>query len=90
MQHLEVSGAVRYIYIYIYIIRRLKVKHKRRTFIPSTELELAIPVIELPLNYALDLMATGSALNGPIITILSLHYAAYYNNVMCWGPSRFP
>ena len=25
MQHLEVSGAVRYIYIYIYVIRRLKV-----------------------------------------------------------------
>ena len=31
MQHLEVSGAVRYIYIYIYIyvIRRLKVKQNR-------------------------------------------------------------
>ena len=25
MQHLKVSGAVRYIYIYIYVIRRLKV-----------------------------------------------------------------
>ena len=31
MQHLEVSGAVRYIYIYIYVIRRLKVKYATTT-----------------------------------------------------------
>jgi len=32
MQHLEVSGAVRY--IYIYIIRRLKVKSLGQTILP--------------------------------------------------------
>ena len=35
MQHLEVSGAVRYIYIYIYAIRRLKVKLMLLTSRPS-------------------------------------------------------
>ena len=53
---------------------------------PSAGFELAIPIIELPLTYALDLTATGSTLYGSIITKLSLHYAVYYKNVMFGGP----
>jgi hypothetical protein len=53
---------------------------------PFAGFEIAIPVIELPLTYALDLTATGSALNGHIIMKLSSHYAVCYKNVMFGGP----
>jgi len=43
-------------------------------FRPSAGFELAIPVVELPLTYALDFTATVSAVNEPIITKLMLPY----------------
>ena len=42
MQHLEVSGVVRY--IYIYVIRRLKVKVVEKTFSFATYCEATVRV----------------------------------------------
>lgn len=48
--------------------------HKRRTCLPSSGLESAIPAIEQPLSYALDRTATDM---GTVDVTLLLHYWRY-------------